>query len=782
LNFVGKFDFNSHGDQQSSHANFDSVSHQHQGSSDSIIVPDAHLLFTGDFKRSGVDLVLSKDGHELVVQDYFHGEKRPALVSPEGVPFDPKVIEALTGHVAYAQAAGDPAIAKVIGHVVTMTGSASVVRNGVTVTLNNGDNIYQNDVLQTGSGSSLGLVLIDGTTFNMTASARLMLNDLVYDANSTTNTSLFTLVEGAASFVAGQVAKTGDMKVSTPVATLGIRGTTVLLDISSTDGKVSISVVDQQDGVVHSVEVKDTAGNLIGIVTSNGGQLTLTPTATFQVIANETGKTAQQVAQEFNAFQQVLSTYDLGKQLVPSTPPPSDGKRGDAGPQSTKFAQGSTPAVPLDTPATTLNQQVGANTKASVAALVTDTTATSQPTNVPSGSKPADAPLPTIVDIIIPGAPTQEVPVAPLTLPFPVTPSPIIQVSSGSGDHFNPVMSADGRFVTYDPDGAIFLYDRQSNTTTTIASAGNGFTYSAPTISSDGHYIVYQGSNGTQSFVFIYDNNPSDANYQHTTQLLSGGSPAIDGDGSVIAVENNGSSIGVYDQQGHEIATITPAAVGSPGTVWKPAISADGHVIAFWSSDSATAGGSGHLFTYNLATGAVTEIASTATGAGTNAASISADGHYVVYESDPSGGHPEIYLYDLTTGQVVFDTANANGASHNPVISPDGHFIVFASDARLTSDDTNSVADTYVVDVTDPSHPVFKLVSVLGNGTQGDAASDLGGPSAPAACLSHLAAAPLIFRPAPTASARFLSWIQLQAAAPLSMRAQARHRYLPRAA
>ena len=60
------------------------------------------------------------------------------------------------------------------------------------------------------------------------------------------------------------------------------------------------------------------------------------------------------------------------------------------------------------------------------------------------------------------------------------------------------------------------------------------------------------------------------------------------------------------------------------------------------------------------------------------------------------------------------------------MISPDGHFIIFASDAQLTPDDTNSVADTYVVDVTDPSHPVFKLVSALADGTQGNAASNLG--------------------------------------------------------
>src|SRR5204862_1924867 len=164
---------------------------------------------------------------------YCHGDKRPTLVSPEGAPLDPTVIEALTGHTAYAQAAGAPA-AKVVGTVATMTGSASIVRNGVTIVVNTGDAVYQTDVVQTGSNSTLGLVMIDGTTFNLTANARLMLNDLTYDATSTSNASLFTLVQGAATFIAGQVARTGDMKVGTPVATMGIRGTAVTLDISST--------------------------------------------------------------------------------------------------------------------------------------------------------------------------------------------------------------------------------------------------------------------------------------------------------------------------------------------------------------------------------------------------------------------------------------------------------------------------------------------------------------------------------------------------------------------
>ena len=286
MNFAGK---------SGSHADFGSSARGHIDSlsagADTVTVPDAHLLFSGDYARSGADLIISDHLHRVVVPNYFSGDKHPALVSAQGAPLDPKFIDALTGHVQYAQAAATAVAPKVIGHVVKMTGSASIVRNGVTIDLNNGDNVYQSDVVQTGSGSTLGLVMIDGTTFNLTANARLMMNDLTYDATSTSNTSLFTLVQGAASFVAGQVAKTGDMKVSTPVATMGIRGTAVILDINAVDGKVSISVVNQQDNAIHAVQVFDRNGNLIGTVTSNGSALTLTPTASFEVIASYTNKT-----------------------------------------------------------------------------------------------------------------------------------------------------------------------------------------------------------------------------------------------------------------------------------------------------------------------------------------------------------------------------------------------------------------------------------------------------------------------------------------------------------
>ena len=187
LNYAGKFGSIAPDSESGTHFKIDSLSHVGDGGGHggTVTIPDAHLLFAGDYARSGADLIVSDQLHRVVVPNYFQGDKRPTLISPEGAPLDAKVIEAMTGHVQYAQAAGTASAAKVVGHVVKETGSASIVRNGVTIVLNNGDAVYQNDVVQTGSGSSVGLVMIDGTTFNLSANARLMLNDLTYDANST---------------------------------------------------------------------------------------------------------------------------------------------------------------------------------------------------------------------------------------------------------------------------------------------------------------------------------------------------------------------------------------------------------------------------------------------------------------------------------------------------------------------------------------------------------------------------------------------------------------------
>lgn len=87
-------------------------------------------------------------------------------------------------------------------------------------------------MLSTGSDSTLGVTFIDGTVFGLSSNARMVLNEMVYDPNGSSNSSLLSLVAGTITFVAGETAKHGDMKIDTPVATMGIRGTAVLTEIS----------------------------------------------------------------------------------------------------------------------------------------------------------------------------------------------------------------------------------------------------------------------------------------------------------------------------------------------------------------------------------------------------------------------------------------------------------------------------------------------------------------------------------------------------------------------
>ena len=242
------------------------------------MVNDAQLLFTGDLKRSGLDLVLSKDDHELVLQDYFKGEKRAALASPDGAHLTGDIVNALTGYTQYAQA-GAVEPPKVIGHVSKLTGSATAVRNGVAIVLNQGDNVLKGDVVQAGADSTLGLTFIDGTVFGLGPNAKMVLNEMVYDPNGSNNSSLMSLVQGTISFVAGATAKHGDMKVDTPVATMGIRGTAVLVEIDFTvpaqggAPPASFQVLVEPDGTTGSYILFDkTTLNPIATVDQAGTQ------------------------------------------------------------------------------------------------------------------------------------------------------------------------------------------------------------------------------------------------------------------------------------------------------------------------------------------------------------------------------------------------------------------------------------------------------------------------------------------------------------------------------
>jgi hypothetical protein len=108
------------------------------------------------------------------------------------------------------------------------------------------DPVYQGDVIQTGANGSASMVFADSTSFNISSNARMELNEFVYDPKGKSNSTLFNLSKGAFTFIAGAVAHTGSMKVETPVATMGIRGTAPHVEILE-DGTVKFSTLIEEN-------------------------------------------------------------------------------------------------------------------------------------------------------------------------------------------------------------------------------------------------------------------------------------------------------------------------------------------------------------------------------------------------------------------------------------------------------------------------------------------------------------------------------------------------------
>jgi hypothetical protein len=144
---------------------------------------------------------------------------------------------------------------KPIGKVVVATGAVTIERPGakvVQVSVDGqtgqakvGDLVHEGDVVATGADGRVGISFTDGTAFNLSSNARMALSEFVYDPNGNSNTTLFNLTKGTFTFVAGKVATTGGMKIDTPVATLGIRGTTPHVEISD-DGTFRFSTLIEE--------------------------------------------------------------------------------------------------------------------------------------------------------------------------------------------------------------------------------------------------------------------------------------------------------------------------------------------------------------------------------------------------------------------------------------------------------------------------------------------------------------------------------------------------------
>ncbi len=204
-------------------------------------LPNADLLLDADYSRHGDDLVLiARDGHEIIIHNYFGTDHPPSLMAPGGVVVDATLAARLAGPLTpgqYAQAGGDSALGAPIGKVDKIGSGGAEVKHadGTVGTLHQGDPVFHGDQIRTSEQGSIGMTMADGTEMSLGALGRLVLDDLAYDPSAHTGDEKLTLLQGTFSFVSGQISKTEPdaFTIQTPTTTVGIRGTAGVLDVAA---------------------------------------------------------------------------------------------------------------------------------------------------------------------------------------------------------------------------------------------------------------------------------------------------------------------------------------------------------------------------------------------------------------------------------------------------------------------------------------------------------------------------------------------------------------------
>jgi Tol biopolymer transport system component len=350
----------------------------------------------------------------------------------------------------------------------------------------------------------------------------------------------------------------------------------------------------------------------------------------------------------------------------------------------------------------------------------------------------------------------------------------LVSVSSSGTPGNQPVeasaVSADGRFVAFTSQaqltgtptapGIVQLYvrDRVARTTVLASSSAAGVAADSGVdaesvgnaqfaISGNGRYAVFaSGATNltaradTGKAVFRKDlqtgavalASVNSAGQQANTAV--GGDPDVSYDGGRVAftsgaatnlvepdVNGVSSDVVVRDLAAGTTTLVAVNAAGAQanGITERPAISADGRVVAFEAPTGTfnlipgdADGGGNDIVVRNLAAGTTAGASDPTAAAGSGFPDISGDGRYVVFETDQpydaanDAAGKDVYRRDMATGAVALASAvnggtlRGNDASERPAIDAIGERVAFLSAATdLVGADANATLDVYARDV-----------------------------------------------------------------------------------
>jgi len=128
-----------------------------------------------------------------------------------------------------------------IGHIKKLSGEASVVRGDTSQPATLGEKLVESDEIVTGPDGSVGIVFADNTVFSIGPNTHLALEEFAYNPSTLEGSMLANLLSGTLAVKTGDIARGSPdaVRLRTPSAILGVRGTRFLVRVSGAEGEMA---------------------------------------------------------------------------------------------------------------------------------------------------------------------------------------------------------------------------------------------------------------------------------------------------------------------------------------------------------------------------------------------------------------------------------------------------------------------------------------------------------------------------------------------------------------
>lgn len=120
-----------------------------------------------------------------------------------------------------------------VGIVKSLAGDVAILRSDTPIKATANMRLLKGDHIRTGRDGKVGMIFEDDTVISIGPNSRIVIENFLFQPNEKKLSFIARILQGTVSYLSGQIAKLAPnlVRIETPNATVGLRGTHVLVKV-----------------------------------------------------------------------------------------------------------------------------------------------------------------------------------------------------------------------------------------------------------------------------------------------------------------------------------------------------------------------------------------------------------------------------------------------------------------------------------------------------------------------------------------------------------------------